>query len=47
MLFLCHYTQINPKINPCGINFANKGGDLQHPEADVGDWHRLLCYINF
>ena len=25
MFFLCHYTQINPKINPCGINFANKG----------------------
>lgn len=22
-------------------------GGLQHPEADVGDWHRLLCYINF
>ena len=25
MFFLSHYTQINPKINPCGINFANKG----------------------
>ena len=25
MFFLCHYTQINPKINPCGINFATKG----------------------
>ena len=46
MFFLFHYTQINPKINPCEIKFVVEGA-LCKPEADVGDWHRLLCYINF
>lgn len=32
MFFLCHYTQINPKINPCEINFVVEGAVCNTPK---------------